>query len=286
MKKENFILAALAVFFTTASIAQAVRDRNVIPVAVNLNEVLRMTITNGGNIEFVFNTIDDYRFGLSGDATVAGMATAVDLDIIGQAAIVASNPSGSTGGGATAATAAAAGPPPNNGPNFTSFYMTEFTVASSTRWAIDWGAEEATFRGTDNPANNLDLDNVGLSIQGFGIHQFETTGNAFSASAVDGTPGTGFELFSGPTDNGNSTTALVQYPAAQALIQDNGDDDDANAGDGADNSFRILWRCGTTEAGNANNNVVAMESVSLLNQGNIVPDRYVTNVVFELRRDF
>jgi hypothetical protein len=273
MKKSNFILAALAVILTTASFAQAVRDRNVIPVAVNLNEVLRMTITNGGNIEFVFNTIDDYRDGLSGDA--AGIATAVDPDIAGGNS---ANPVATTGGGNAAVSGGAFG-------QLTSFYMTEFTVASSTRWAIDWGAEEATFRGTDNPANNLDLDNVGLSIAEFGTHNFEATATAKGGSTT-AAAATGFELFSGPTDNGISTTALVVYPAAVALIEDNDDVNDANAGDGADNSFRILWRCGTTESGNGNNQVVAMETVSLLNQGNIVPDRYVTNVVFELRRDF
>ena len=58
MKKISFI-AILAVCGLTA-FGQAVKDRNVIPVAVSLNQVLRMTITNGGNVEFVFNTIDDY----------------------------------------------------------------------------------------------------------------------------------------------------------------------------------------------------------------------------------
>ena len=58
-------------FAGVSSQAQAVRDRNVIPVAVNLNQVLRMSIYDGGNIEFVFNTIDDYRDGLSGDAAGA-----------------------------------------------------------------------------------------------------------------------------------------------------------------------------------------------------------------------
>ena len=65
-KKAMVILGMLAIGFVGFS--QAVKDRQVIPVAVNLNQVLRMTITNGGNIEFVFNSIDDYRLGLSGDA--------------------------------------------------------------------------------------------------------------------------------------------------------------------------------------------------------------------------
>ena len=59
------LLSAATVF------GQAVKDRNVIPVAVNLNQVMRMTITNGGNIEFVFNTINDYKNGISA-ATIGG----------------------------------------------------------------------------------------------------------------------------------------------------------------------------------------------------------------------
>lgn len=63
MRKISF--AVIMLFSGLTVFGQAVRDRNVIPVAVNLNEVLRMTITNGGNIEFVFNTINDYKSGLS-----------------------------------------------------------------------------------------------------------------------------------------------------------------------------------------------------------------------------
>ncbi len=141
------------------------------------------------------------------------------------------------------------------------------------------GAEEVTFIGSDNPANTLALDNVGFSLVNNGTHNFEGTGLA-QATTADA------ELFSGVTDNANSTTALVQYPAANPLIEDNDDADQANAGDATDNDFTILWRCGTTEAGNGNLNVAPMNAVSLLNQGNINPDRYITNVVFELARDF
>ena len=73
----------LGVFLMSSVIfAQAVRDRNVIPVAVNLNQVLRMTITNGGNIEFVFNSIDDYQYGLTADAAFGSFQNPQDPDII------------------------------------------------------------------------------------------------------------------------------------------------------------------------------------------------------------
>ena len=65
MRRINFLVVMFLCGLT--AFAQAVKDRNVIPVAVNLNQVLRMTITNGGNIEFVFNSIDDYKNGLSSD---------------------------------------------------------------------------------------------------------------------------------------------------------------------------------------------------------------------------
>lgn len=264
MKRNNIILSVAALLFSSVLLAQGVRDRNVIPVAVNLNEVLRMSISNGGNIEFVFNTIDDYKFGLSADA--ANLDNPADATVTANG--TSANPAATTGGA-----------------NASSFYITDFTVAASTRWAIDWGAEEATFIGSDNATNTMALTNVGFSLTESGAHDFEGTGNAKATSAAAGV-GTGAELFSGVTDNANSVTALVPYPSITSLIEDNDDVDDANAGDAQDNTFRLLWRCGTTEAGNGNLNVTAMNAVSLINQGNIVPDRYVTNIVFELKRDF
>ena len=67
MKKNLTVLLAALLMGGTA-FGQAVSDRNIIPVAVNLNQVLRMNINNGGNIEFMFNTIDEYKLGISGDA--------------------------------------------------------------------------------------------------------------------------------------------------------------------------------------------------------------------------
>ncbi len=231
MKKVLLTTAALLVF-GAGIFAQAVKDRQVIPVSVNLNQVLRMTITNGGNIEFVFNSIDDYRNGLSADALTS----------------VSANPGTSE-----------------------DFYQTDFTVSSSTRWMINYGSEQATFIGTDNPANTLALDNVGFSLVNSGTHVFEIAGGALGL-----TPGT--SLFSAPTDNGNDIAALQAYPVA--LLQDN-DDDISNAGDATENDFSLLWRCGTSEG-----TVTPMNPVSLLNeQPSPEPDRYVTNVIFELGVD-
>ena len=198
---------------------QAVHDRNVIPLAVNLNQVLRMSITNGGNIEFTFNSIDDYRLGLSGDAATSGSANPAS-----------SNP----------------------------MYVSNFTIASSTRWELSYGSEEATFIGTDNPANTLLLNNVGFGLNETGTHNFGT------------------ELLSVPTTGGTVISALEVFPVI--LITD-GANVLANAGDVLDNAFNMEWRCGTVEAGAP----APMNTVSLLDQNpSPTPDRYVTNVLFEL----
>jgi hypothetical protein len=195
--------------FVSALSAQAIRDRNVVPVAVNLNQVLRMTITNGGNIEFNFNTIDQYKQGLGG---------------------------GGLGVGA--------------------FYQTDFVVASSTRWLLTYGSESATFIGTDNPANVLTLDNVGFEIVNNGAHNI---------GAAD-------EMSSPPTTDATVVADLDVYPTI--LLDDNGNAS-ANAGDETDNSFSLLWRCGTAEGD--------MNAVNLIDQNpSPTADRYVTNVLFEL----
>ena len=201
----------LVTFFgmSVASYSQAIRDRNVIPVAVNLNQVLRMTITNGGNIEFVFNTIDQYKQGLGG----AGLGVGA-------------------------------------------FYQTDFVVASSTRWVLNYGSETGTFIGTDNPANVLTLDNVGFTLVNNGLHNF----------------GAGNELSSPPTSDGTVVADLDVYPTV--LLDDNGSAS-ANAGDELDNNFSMLWECGTIQGD--------MNPDALIDQNpSPQPDRYVSNVLFEL----
>jgi hypothetical protein len=225
MKKISFVAVMLVCGLTV--FAQAVKDRNVIPVAVNLNQVLRMSISNGGNIEFVFNTIEDYKNGLS--AVTAGTGA---------------------------------------------MYETNFTVSSSTRWKLTYGAETATFQGTDNPANTLLLDNVGFLLTESGAHSFEP--------GVQGT--TTAELYSAPTNGGAEVAALQAYPVV--LIEDNdqdGADAASNAGDASDNAFQLSWRAGTFESQGL---TTPMNAVALIDQSpSPVPDRYVANVLFELSVD-
>lgn len=239
----------------SAAFSQAIRDRNVIPVAVNLNEVMRMTISNGGNIEFVFNSINDYKRGISGEQ-LANLDNPADADVTSVA-----NPA-STGA---------------NG-DVNNMYRTDFIVASSVGWQVQYGAENATFIGTDNPANTMALDNVGLRLVNNGTHAMEGTGTAGGAGTTAAS-----ELYSNITDNTNSVTALQAYP--QVLVGNN-KGTNSNAGDATDNSFTVYWRCGTTENSDAAAlNETPMQALTILNQGDIVPDRYVTNIVFELQRD-
>ena len=232
MKKLTISVVALLIF--QFSFGQAVRDRNVIPVAVNLNQVLRMTISNGGNIEFTFNTIDQYKNGISGDQATSTSA-----------GTVAANP----------------------------MYVTDFIVASSTRWLITYGAEELTFIGTDNPANTLTLDNVGFSIVNSGTHTFET-GGAKGTTA-------GEELWSIPTNSATEVAALQAFPIV--LIEDNDSGTQANAGDETDNAFQLVWRCGTVEAQGL---TTPMNAQNLIDQQpSPTPDRYVVNVLFDLSID-
>jgi len=154
-------------------------------------------------------------------------------------------------------------------------YQTDFTVSSSTRWKISYGSEEATFIGVDNPANTLALNNVGFTIVNNGAHLFET-------GAAQGTTA-GQQLWDDQANAvaGDPPAALVAYPVD--LIEDNDDPASANAGDATDNSFSLIWRCGTAES---TNTVAAMNTSAIIDQATSPnPDRYVTNVLFELSVD-
>jgi len=191
--------------------AQPVSDRAVIPVAVTLNQVLRLNITNGGNIEFVFNQIDQYTNGINSGGGVAGASA---------------------------------------------FYNTEFDIASSTRWELDMGAEDANFIGVDDPVNTLNLNNVGFQLVTTGAH---TVG----AELLD--PATAF-------------AGVIALPAfAVTVIGGSAVAGNSNAGDETDNAFRIEWRAGTAEG--------TMNATALIDQvPSPEPDRYVTNVLLDLEQ--
>lgn len=63
--KKSIITSAIALIITGSALAQPVSDRAVIPIGVTLTQILRIHVTNGGNIEFVFNDIDDFKNGIA-----------------------------------------------------------------------------------------------------------------------------------------------------------------------------------------------------------------------------
>lgn len=86
MKKVFFGFLAI-VLSGQLALAQPVLDQAVIPMAITVNSILRMNVVSGGNMEFVFNTLDDYTNGI-GTSTSAGnyrtnltIAASVDWDL-------------------------------------------------------------------------------------------------------------------------------------------------------------------------------------------------------------
>ncbi|MFP4448982.1 MAG: hypothetical protein ACLFPH_09630 [Bacteroidales bacterium] len=87
---KKLIVLLLVVFFgvNLQSFSQAVDDRAVVPVSVTLNSILRLNVESGGNIEFNFNTLEQYENGISGIgnddqySTKLTIASSVDWDLI------------------------------------------------------------------------------------------------------------------------------------------------------------------------------------------------------------
>ncbi len=154
-KITTLSLTIVLVFAGVSSQAQSVRDRNVIPVAVNLNQVLRMSIYDGGNIEFVFNTIDEYRNGLSGDA--AGAANDATSAGFYQS-------------------------------SFTISSSTEWDLMYGAENATFIGVDDGT------TPNTLALDNVGLQIVANGAHTL-ASGEIISAPTTLGTVVADLDLY-------------------------------------------------------------------------------------------
>ena len=81
MKKIALLLCGAFIYLAT--FGQAINDRAVIPVSVNLVSILRLTIKSGGNIEFTFNTIDDYNTGVTaGVVTQFTVASSQNFDVV------------------------------------------------------------------------------------------------------------------------------------------------------------------------------------------------------------
>ncbi len=81
---KKLALLFLGLFIYATNVNAQIDDRAVIPVAVTLNSILRLNVTSGGNIEFNFNTLDDYENGIQTGApyqTKFNVASSVNWDV-------------------------------------------------------------------------------------------------------------------------------------------------------------------------------------------------------------
>ena len=62
---KKLVLGVAMLLLAQMGFGQAVTDNAVIPVSITLNSILRLSVTSGGNIQFVVNTIDQYENGIA-----------------------------------------------------------------------------------------------------------------------------------------------------------------------------------------------------------------------------
>lgn len=78
---RKFILGIAAFLMSgLMAFAQPVSDNAVIPVAVTLNSVLRLNVINGGNIEFVFNTLAQYKAGINNGGALTAYHSKITVE--------------------------------------------------------------------------------------------------------------------------------------------------------------------------------------------------------------
>lgn len=83
MKKILIGLISIVMLGQVCS-AQPVSDKAVIPVGITIQSIMRLTITNGGNIEFVFDNANDLNVGIAsgtGYQTLGTVSTSQDWDL-------------------------------------------------------------------------------------------------------------------------------------------------------------------------------------------------------------
>ncbi|OQY00530.1 MAG: hypothetical protein B6I20_08585 [Bacteroidetes bacterium 4572_117] len=86
---KKVLLGFISIIFATqVSFAQPVSDMAVIPMGITIQNIMRLTITKGGNMEFVFKTASDITNGLGPStayetegSVVASQAWQLDLSV-------------------------------------------------------------------------------------------------------------------------------------------------------------------------------------------------------------
>jgi len=83
MKKIKLLF--LSLLLSGMVIAQPVSSTAVIPIGVTLNSILRLNVVSGGNIEFVVNSIEQYKNGITNASnydTQFNVASSVDFNVL------------------------------------------------------------------------------------------------------------------------------------------------------------------------------------------------------------
>ena len=153
-------------------------------------------------------------------------------------------------------------------------------MTSSTRWHIDYGAEDdfqpvdyaagaaIVWPGSSAPPNAVVLpkDNVGFTIVTLGVYTLGVAVGDQTQAPLN-------------NDDGTAINSLDEYSVS--VLENNATGPGpTNAGDGNDNRYQFVWRCGTmeTNAGGGTD----MNATSMLDQ-DLLPGRYITNVFFDLQ---
>lgn len=83
---RKLVLGAAMLLFAQFGFGQAVNESAIIPVSVTLNAVSRLNIESGGNIKFVFTSINDYATGFTGETesfyrTLVSISSSTDFSV-------------------------------------------------------------------------------------------------------------------------------------------------------------------------------------------------------------
>lgn len=86
MKMKKLVLGAAMLLLAQVGFGQAVNESAIIPVSVTLNAVSRLNVESGGNIKFVFTSINDYNTGFTGEdvalyRTTVSVASSRDFSV-------------------------------------------------------------------------------------------------------------------------------------------------------------------------------------------------------------
>ena len=205
MKKTIYIIIFLFILSGTVKAQAPVPWSATIPFEFTIEDILRVNVTSGGNIEFVFTNMNQYNSGITN----------------------------------------------------TSFYNSNIQIASSSNWQLNFGAEGLFLFGTDDPAHQMLIDNVGYMITTPGVPAIP-----IGSGVANGT------LLNNLSDVAPEGLVMFPFPLMTSVGT-------GNAGDVTDNNFTINWECGT-KAG-------TMDIFDLMHQvPSLLTDRYVTTVFLEL----